>query len=178
MLNKNEIKEEVIIEYNKRFANGEQYLQINLRGEIEEVERWYFWQERGVYNHIKPIVDRYEKELTEQDIYGKNGLVDLLIPYQQAYNTIKNRELEYINRVSMGVLCVEDGSVDTDNLEEEGLSPSKVIVYRAGRKTPELLTNALNTESYIASENNCLKQMTKLALEFVEVHKQPKDSKK
>jgi hypothetical protein len=39
----------------------------------------------------------------------------------------------------MGVLTVEDGSVDTDELAEEGLLPGKILVYRQGSKAPEML---------------------------------------
>jgi hypothetical protein len=39
----------------------------------------------------------------------------------------------------LGVLAVEDGSVDTDELAEEGLMPGKVLVYRQGSKVPEML---------------------------------------
>jgi hypothetical protein len=39
----------------------------------------------------------------------------------------------------MGVLTVEDGSVDTDELSEEGLLPGKILVYRQGGKAPEML---------------------------------------
>lgn len=81
------------------------------------------------------IVDKY-KDLSEEFIYGKNGLVSRLIPLQRAYNAIKNRELEYINRISMGVLCVEDGSADIDELREDGVSGGKVIVYRQGANPP------------------------------------------
>jgi hypothetical protein len=39
----------------------------------------------------------------------------------------------------MGVMLVEDGAVDTDELSEEGLLPGKVLVYRQGGKAPEML---------------------------------------
>ena len=39
----------------------------------------------------------------------------------------------------MGVLAVEDGSVDTDELLEEGLAPGKVLVYRRGSQPPQML---------------------------------------
>jgi hypothetical protein len=39
----------------------------------------------------------------------------------------------------MGILTVEDGSIDTDELTEEGLLPGKVLVYRQGGKAPEML---------------------------------------
>ena len=66
-------------------------------------------------------------------------VVDRLIPVQRAYNAVRNRKHEFLNRLSMGVLTVEDGSVDTDELAEEGLLPGKVLVYRQGGKAPEML---------------------------------------
>ncbi len=68
-----------------------------------------------------------------------SSVIDRLIPVQRAYNAVRNRKHEFLNRVSMGVLTVEDGSVDTDELTEEGLLPGKVLVYRQGAKAPEML---------------------------------------
>lgn len=70
--------------------------------------------------------------------FGRS-VVDRLIPVQRAYNAVRNRKHEFLNRLSMGVLTVEDGSVDTDDLSEEGLVPGKVLVYRQGGKAPEML---------------------------------------
>ena len=67
------------------------------------------------------------------------SVVDRLIPVQRAYNAVRNRKHEFLNRISMGVLTVEDGSVDTDELAEEGLLPGKILVYRQGGKAPEML---------------------------------------
>lgn len=66
-------------------------------------------------------------------------VVERLIPLQRAYNAVRNRKHEFLNRLSMGVLTVEDGAVDTDELAEEGLLPGKVLVYRQGAKAPEML---------------------------------------
>ena len=68
------------------------------------------------------------------------SLIERMIPVQRAYNAVKNRKHEFINRLSLGVLTVEDGSVDTDDLAEEGLSPGKILVYRQGSKAPEMLS--------------------------------------
>ena len=67
------------------------------------------------------------------------SVIDRLIPVQRAYNAVRNRKHEFLNRLSMGVLTVEDGSVDTDELTEEGLLPGKVLIYRQGGKAPEML---------------------------------------
>ncbi|MGN0805811.1 MAG: hypothetical protein ACI4MC_02125 [Candidatus Coproplasma sp.] len=71
--------------------------------------------------------------------FGK-CIVDRLIPVQRAYNAVKNRKHEFLNRISMGVLAVEEGSVDTDELIEDGLVPGKVLVYRQGGTPPEMMT--------------------------------------
>ena len=67
------------------------------------------------------------------------SIVDRLIPVQRAFNAVKNRKHEFLNRLTMGVLAVEDGSVDTEELAEEGLAPGKVLVYRQGAAAPRLL---------------------------------------
>ena len=69
------------------------------------------------------------------------SVIDRLIPVQRAYNAVRNRKHEYFNRTVMNVLAVEDGSVDTDELEIDGLSPGKVLVYRQGSKVPEIMQN-------------------------------------
>ena len=66
-------------------------------------------------------------------------MIERIIPVQRAYNAVKNRKHEFINRLSLGVLSVEDGSVDLDNLEDEGLCPGKVLVYRQGSNEPKYL---------------------------------------
>ena len=68
-----------------------------------------------------------------------SSVVERVIPVQRAYNAVKNRKHEFMNRIAMGVLAVEDGSVDTDVLEEEGLPPGKILIYRQGSTPPAML---------------------------------------
>ncbi len=68
-----------------------------------------------------------------------SSIVDRLIPVQRAYNAVRNRKHEFLNRIAGGVFAVEDGSVDIDALEEDGLAPGKIVVYRQGGKAPEAL---------------------------------------
>ncbi len=67
------------------------------------------------------------------------SIIERLIPIQRAYNAVKNRKEEFLNRVSMGVFAVEDGSVNVDELAEEGLYPGRVIVYRRGSNPPTVM---------------------------------------
>ena len=85
------------------------------------------------------------------------SVIDRMIPVQRAYNAVRNRKHEFLNRVSMGVLTVEDGSVDTEELSEEGLLPGKVLVYRQGGKAPEML-DCGNVPSEFASEEEWLEK--------------------
>lgn len=80
------------------------------------------------------------------------SVIDRLIPIQRAYNAVRNRKHEFLNRLSLGVLTVEDGSVDIDELAEEGLQPGKVLVYRQGGKAPELLDTGNIPAEFAAEE--------------------------
>lgn len=86
------------------------------------------------------------------------SVVDRLIPVQRAYNAVRNRKHEYFNRSVMNVLAVEDGSVDTDELEIEGLSPGKVLVYRQGSKIPEIMQNPKLNLDFESEEERLLQE--------------------
>ena len=89
--------------------------------------------------------------------------VDRLIPVQRAYNAVRNRKHEFFNRLSLGVLTVEDGSVDTDELAEEGLLPGKVLVYRQGGKAPEMLDCGNIPSEFAAEEEWLEKEFSKIS---------------
>lgn len=90
------------------------------------------------------------------------SVIDRLIPVQRAYNAVKNRKHEYLNRVSMGVVTVEDGSIDTDALVEDGLSPGKVLVYRQGSTPPTFMRSATVPPDFTYEES-------RLEQEFINV---------
>ena len=90
------------------------------------------------------------------------SMIERAIPIQRAYNAVKNRKHEFMNRIAMGVLAVEDGSVDTENLEAEGLSPGKILVYRQGSSPPSFMN-----PGSIPSEFN--REEDKLLSEFIMV---------
>ena len=80
------------------------------------------------------------------------SVAERMIPVQRAYNAVRNRKHEFLNRISMGTVAVEEGSVDTEDLEEDGLRPGKIIVYRQGGKPPEMLTLGTLPESFEKEE--------------------------
>ena len=92
-----------------------------------------------------------------------NSVVERLIPVQRAYNAVKNRKHEFLNRLSMGILNVEDGSIDLENLEEEGLCPGKIIVYRQGSKAPTFLDMENLPTSFAEEETKLLDEFRNIS---------------
>lgn len=141
-------KKKIRIKFRKEFAAGKQNRHIDPEGNIVDDELRYYWEQRPIYNITGCLVGSakgYLKRITEKNfddldeiIYDDNGLVDMLIPCQQSYNALKGRYAEYVDKLSIGGIVVEDGSVDTDTLAEDGLAPGKILVYRQGSVPPTI----------------------------------------
>jgi len=111
-------------------------------------------------NRIYPFVKQVSmKQITS---FWGASVIDRCIPLQRAYNAIKNKKHEYISRLASGVLTVEDGSVDIDNLEEEGLAPGKIIIYRNGSTPPKFLSPGSVPVELEKEEMNLLSEMNNL----------------
>lgn len=91
------------------------------------------------------------------------SIVDRLIPVQRAYNAVKNRKHEFLNRICMGSVAVEDGSVDTEELIEDGITPGKIIVYRQGGKPPEVISWGSVPSEFTAEEQNLQEEFAKIS---------------
>lgn len=91
------------------------------------------------------------------------SIIERLIPVQRAFNAVKNRKHEFLNRLSMGVMTVEDGAIDTDELAEEGLSPGKVIVYRQGSKAPEIMSETTMPADFSDEEQKLLNEFVTIS---------------
>ncbi len=91
------------------------------------------------------------------------SVIERCIPIQRAYNAIKNKKHEFISRLASGVLSVEDGSVDIDNLEDEGLAPGKIIVYRNGSTPPKFLDPGSVPSDFDKEEEKLLSELNNLA---------------
>ena len=146
-------KKKIRIKFRKEFAAGKQNRHIDPEGNIVDDELRYYWEQRPIYNitgclvgYAKKYLNKSIKEDDKENfnhfdeiIYGDNGLVDRLIPCQRSYNALKGRYTEYANSLSFGEIIAEDGSVDVDELFEEGISPGKVIIYRQGSVAPQII---------------------------------------
>lgn len=91
------------------------------------------------------------------------SVIERVIPVQRAYNAVKNRKHEFMNRIAMGVLAVEDGSCDCDNLEEEGLAPGKILVYRQGSTPPKMLNEGQVPTDFLYEEKQLLEEFNMIS---------------
>lgn len=89
--------------------------------------------------------------------------IERLIPVQRAYNAVRNRKQEFLNRLSMGIMTVEDGSLDVDDLAEEGLSPGKILVYRQGTHAPELMNEFAMPPDFKEEEENLINEFVRVS---------------
>ncbi len=110
----------------------------------------------GVLPYGFPFI-RGTSELVAGEFFGKS-VVERAVPVQRAYNTIKNRRSEFMNRMACGVVAVEDGSVDVDNLEIDGLCPGKIIVYKQGYNEPKFMEVGTIPEELTKEEDRLLKE--------------------
>ena len=86
-----------------------------------------------------PIIQCVCREVAGQ-FFGKAAIEDL-IPRQRAYNGCLNRIHEYIKRIAIGNIAVEEGSIDIEMYEEDGLAPGAFLVYKNGANPPTTLPN-------------------------------------
>lgn len=107
---------------------------------------------------VFPFVRQASMETTGS--FFAQSVIERLIPVQRAFNAVKNRKHEFLNRLSMGVMNVEDGSLDAEELAEDGLSPGKILVYRQGAKPPEMLDMAGIPADFKEEEQNLLNEFT------------------
>ena len=163
-------KKKIRIKFRKEFAAGKQNRHIDPEGNIVDDELRYYWEQRPIYNITGCLVGSakgYLKRITEKDnnenfddfdeiIYDDNGLVDMLIPCQRSYNALKGRYAEYADGLSLGEIIAEDGSIDVDELCEEGIYPGKVIIYRQGSVAPQIIYKDPKTLQIINEQCNAI----------------------
>ena len=121
--------------------------------------------DRLVYlGEIPSGVMPFVKQVSTKSVgcFWGGSVVERCIPVQRAYNAIKNRKIEFLSRISAGVLAVEEGSVDIDNLEEEGLAPGKILVYRNGSSLPSFLDSGDLPSEFSIEEDRLLNEFISL----------------
>lgn len=107
----------------------------------------------------------FVKQISNKQLscFWGGSVIERCIPIQKAYNAIKNKKHEFLTRLATGVLTVEDGSVDVDNLETNGLEPGKIIIYRNGSTPPKFLDPGSIPNEFEKEEEKLLDEINNLS---------------
>jgi len=68
------------------------------------------------------------------------SVVERCIPIQRDYNAVRNRINEYMARMTIGNMAVEQGSLVDDSILDGGLPPGTIIEYKTGMQPPVWMT--------------------------------------
>jgi hypothetical protein len=113
----------------------------------------------GNYNSL-PFV-RQTSEALPGVFFGRS-VIERAIPVQRAYNAVKNRKAEFLNRLACGVISVEENSVDVEALENDGLAPGTIITYRQGSAAPSFMNGGFVPESLEREEERLLGELSSI----------------
>lgn len=104
-----------------------------------------------------------QQSLRTDGFFGKS-LIERLIPVQMKYNALKNRKQDYINRVTIGVLVAQEGSVpDMEYWRMNGIGPGDIIEYSQGYNEPHFLTPPQLPSTFEDEEANILTSFNRLS---------------
>lgn len=105
------------------------------------------------------------RQICQQQIgsFFGTSVIERCIPVQRAFNLVKNRKHEFMARLASGVLAVEDGSVDIDLIEEEGIAPGKIIVYRNGATPPRFIDPGQVPNDFDSEEDRLLSEFNTIS---------------
>lgn len=104
-----------------------------------------------------------QQSLKTDGFFGRS-VVERMIPTQIKFNSIKNRKQDYINRVAIGVMTAEEGSlVDEDDLLESGIAPGTLLLHQRGTSAPKYLDNHDLPDDLAQEENNLLSAFDRLS---------------
>lgn len=123
-----------------------------------------------IFNGDLPFIDDYDgkrglpfvRQISQEQSNNFFGgtIITRIIPLQRALNATKNRKHELMNRIAQGIIAVEDGSVNVDDLEEDGMRPGKILVYRQGATPPTFMASGGLPADFSNEEDRIMNQMT------------------
>jgi len=116
---------------------------------------------RGEYD-VLPFI-RQTSESIPGCFFGRS-VIERAIPVQRAYNGVKNRKAEFMNRLACGVLIVEENSVDLEALENDGLAPGTIVIHRQGTHPPKFMDGSNIPSELDREEENLLNELTSITV--------------
>jgi len=102
--------------------------------------------------------------ITRPDCFWGKTVVERMIPTQQSYNALRNRKAEYLTNCAMGGWIVEEGSVDIDDLEQNGGSPGYILRVKQGATfAPRRIENPPLPSAFESEEQTLLSEFSILS---------------
>ena len=153
---------ELAWQLNMNFVMGNQYCAISPRGAIEQEEKYYFWQEKQVYNHIAPIVETRLARLTAsvqsplrahfptptRTSHPPNSPPKFSIRY-----TTKLAWTKLLPKLPLGVKCAERLSTKSRGTTPKATSKSSLAPHL--KSTPIPTSPKLSSNAHPSSTPKC-----------------------
>lgn len=112
------------------------------------------------YRRGYPFV--HQRCLHTTGVLWGSSVVERCVPVQRDYNAVRNRINEYIARMTIGNMAVEQGSLVDDGVLENGLPPGTIVEYKPGTTPPVWMTPQEIPATLLA-------QVDQLQAEFVSI---------
>lgn len=78
------------------------------------------YDQRTFYPLVKQVCIKKPGSFFGTTVYER------MIPVQRAYNAVKNRKHDYLNRVAIQAYTYDEGSIDVERIQEEGVAPGSL----------------------------------------------------
>ena len=84
------------------------------------------------------------------------SIIERLIPIQRRYNAVKNRKQEYLNRITIGVIDVEEDAYTNQEDFEEGIGPGTIMLRKRGADKAQSLSFGTESVQNLNEEDRLL----------------------
>jgi hypothetical protein len=103
-----------------------------------------------------------QQSMRTDGFFGRS-VVDRLLPIQQNINDLNNRIQDYMNRIAIGIVTVEEGAIDADYYRENGLAPGDIVEHRLGSNAPRYMDPPRLPENIFGHLKNLEQQLDRLS---------------
>jgi len=96
-------------------------------------------------------------------VFWGRTIAERLIPLQRRYNALKNRKVEYLNRVAIGQWSIEKDSMEIADFEANAGAPGYINVRNPGTQPPVPIQSAQLPRMFSEEEIDILQQFNALS---------------
>jgi hypothetical protein len=101
--------------------------------------------------------------IKDPGLFFSTSVLERCLPIQRAYNAVKNRKHEHLNRLALGILTYEEDSIDEENLEEDGLAPGTMLPRKPGSAPPSFVENQSLPQGLLQEEESLMGEFREIS---------------